>query len=370
MYSTAKPLSSLQRFSWLPSRLSLVEPATRCLESLFRTIHSSTFSHKNTFALAPAPPCTSTAMLSFHQLALLALPLLGRVACEEPASPTKQIERNVQSYYTNANEAFQDLLNALPEESLHAALNSLGHFRDGIFESDRHGVERVHQENPPLATKLIVAAVQDLKMKRQTPSNGTTTQNQPPPETTTDSPPSSPAVVVPVPVETTTDGEGRTSVVSSSILSEPTASVAVTTTRVNEQGSTEVATETQPAVIFSTTDSEGRGTVITSAVAFAPTQGQVLTRTNEQGSTILTTYTPDGGKVSSILLLTTTGADGQPSVVTSYTFVEPAAATGTNDEDPSNTARPGLQSAAAVRNMAVDAAMYGGAVGGLLAFFV
>jgi len=313
-------------------------------------------------------------MRSFHQLALLALPLLGHVACEEIASPTQErSEKNVQAFYSNANEAFQDLLNALPEESLHAALNSLGHFRDGIFESDRHGVERVHQENPPLATKLIVAAVQDLKMKRQnTPSNGTTTA-QDPPESTEASPPSSPAVVVPVPIATTTDDAGRTTVVSSSILSEPTASVAVTTTRVNDEGSTVVATETQPAVIFSTTDSAGRGTVVTSAVAFAPTSGQVLTRTNEQGSTILTTYTPDGGKVSSILLITTTGADGQPSVVTSYTFVDPAAAatgTGTNNEDPTNTAKPGLQSGAAVKHRAVDAAMYGGALGGVLAFFV
>jgi hypothetical protein len=308
-------------------------------------------------------------MPSFHRIILLALPFLGRVACEEPASPTKQTDKNVQAFYANANEAFQDLLNALPEESLHAALNSLGHFRDGIFESDRHGVERVHQDNPPLATKLIVAAVQDLKMKRQVPTNGTTTS---PPQEPSDTPPSSPAVVIPVPVETT-DAEGRTTTSSTSILSEPTASVALTTTRTNAQGSVETATETKPAVIFSTTDSAGRGTVVTSAVDFAPTSGQVITRTNDQGSTFLTTYTPDGGKVSKVVLLTTTGQDGRPSVVTSYTFVDPAAAaTTTNNENPTagNTARPGLQSGAAVRNLAVDAAMYGGALGGALAFFV
>ncbi|KAF2678610.1 hypothetical protein K458DRAFT_244430, partial [Lentithecium fluviatile CBS 122367] len=302
-------------------------------------------------------------MRSFYRLAVLALPLLGRGACEEPASPTKQTENNVQAFYANANEAFQDLLNALPEESLHAALNSLTHFRDGIFESDRDGVERVHQDNPPLATKLIVAAVQDLKAKRQVPSNGTTTSTGQPPESTTASPPSSPAVVVPVPVETTTDSSGQTTTVSSSILSEPTASVALTTTLTNAQGSVQVATTTKPAVIFSTTDSSGRGTVITSAVDFQPTSGEVLTRTNEQGSTFLTTYTPDGGKVSSVVLLTTTGSDGQPSVVTSYTYVDPAAATGSGAGGATTTgARPGLQSGAAVRNRAVDAAMYGGAL--------
>lgn len=300
-------------------------------------------------------------MRSFCQFTLLALPLLGSVVCQEPASPSKQ---KSQPLYANANEAFRDLLNALPEESLHAALNSLGHFRDGIFESDRHGVERVHQENPPLATKLIVAAVQDLKRKRQV-TNGTATSQKP-----QSPPPSSPAVVVPVPIETTTDDQGRTTTLSSSILSDATASIAIITTRTNAQGSVEVATTTQPAVIFSTTDASGRGTVVTSAVDFQPSQGQVLTRTNDQGSTFLTTYTPTGEGVSSVLLLTTTGADGQPSTITSYTYVNPAAPTGSPSGKPTNTAKPGLQTNAAVRNRAVDAAVYGGALGGALAFFV
>ena len=57
-------------------------------------------------------------MRSFHQLAVLALPLLGRVACEEPASPPKQTEKNAQAFYANANEAFQDLLlRTLAEET-------------------------------------------------------------------------------------------------------------------------------------------------------------------------------------------------------------------------------------------------------------
>lgn len=304
-------------------------------------------------------------MRSFHQFVLLALPLLGRVACEESASPTRS--NNIQAFYSNANEAFQDLLNALPEESLHAALNSLSHFQNGIFESDRHGVERVHQENPPLATKLIVAAVQDLKKKRQAPTNGTSAPSSKEPESTPDTP-KSPAVVVPVTVETT-DAEGRTTSVPSSILSEPTASVALTTTRTNAQGSVEVATETKPALVVSTTDSQGRSTVVTSALDFAPTSGQVVTRTSD-GSTFLTTYTPDGGKVSSVLLLTTTGADGRQSVITSYTFVDPAAPAKTDNPSSKTTAKPGLQSGAAVRNRAVDAAMYGGALGGALAFFI
>jgi hypothetical protein len=55
--------------------------------------------------------------------------------------------------------------------------------------------------------------------------------------------------------------------------SKPTASVAVTTTRVNSKGSTEVATETQPAVLLSTTDSAGRGTVVTSVVTQTGSSG-------------------------------------------------------------------------------------------------
>lgn len=312
-------------------------------------------------------------MRSFYRLALLALPLVGKVACneKEKASPTL----NPKPIYANAHEAFQDLLNALPEESLHAALNSISRFQEGVFESDRHGVERVHNENPPLATKLIVAAVQDLK-KRQTPSNGTVPGTpSPSPQPSSEAPPppaeSSQAPPAEVPVEVTqTDANGQTAVISSVFFSEPTASVPVEVTQTDGQ----VATLTKPAVIFTETDAAGATLVRTSAVELAPTPGQVITTTDAKGSTFVTTYTPGGGKVSSIKLITTTGADGQPTVVTSYTFVEPgAAATGTDGQPlPSGTqgGRPGLQSGAAHKNRAMEAAMVGGAVGGAFALWI
>jgi hypothetical protein len=75
--------------------------------------------------------------------------------------------------------------------------------------------------------------------------------------------------------------------------SKPTASVAVTTTRVNSEGSTEVATETQPALIFSTTDSAGRGTVVTSAVTQTVTNGSPIGATNTD------TSSSNGGSSSS-----------------------------------------------------------------------
>ncbi|KAF2190236.1 hypothetical protein K469DRAFT_699843 [Zopfia rhizophila CBS 207.26] len=326
-------------------------------------------------------------MRSFHRLTLLALSLAGTVVCNEPASPTQE----TAAINADVNQAFQDLLNALPEESLHVALNGLSKFQDGVFESGRHGVERVHNENPPLATKLIVAAVQDLKKRQQpAPTNGTQTPSTPsqepssqapssnPPPASSKSPPASsnpppassskpPPVVVPVPVSTT-NSAGQATVVSSAILSEPTVSVAVPVTRTNAQGSTIVTEETKPGVVFTATDSAGQAFVTTSAVDFAPTPGQVLTTTDERGSTFLTTYTPDGGKVSSVVLITTTGADGRPSVITSYTFVDPAAATGTDGKPlPSgaSTAKPGLQSGVANAygvNWGVEAVIVGGAV--------
>jgi hypothetical protein len=325
-------------------------------------------------------------MLSFSKLALLALPLFGSVLAEESASSTKQVGES-NTIYSSAHEAFQDLLNALPEESLQAALSGLKGFKDGVFESHHRGVEQVHERNPALATKLIVAAVQDLK-KRQTPSNGTTIASPPPPPpSSSELPPTQPssvappasnnppastvttttdrAVIVNVP-QTTTDSRGQTVVQTTSVLSQVTASVAVTIVRTNSQGQTVTATENRPAVIRTTTDSAGRTTVTTSAAQFAPTAGEVRTETDAGGSTFVTTYTPGGGKISSIKLITTTGADGKPSTLTSYTFVDPAAPTQADANKPNpTTGKPGLQTGAANKNAA-----FGYAVAGALALFV
>jgi len=341
-------------------------------------------------------------MLSYCKLVFLALPLFGSVLADDAASPTKQVDQR-KPIYSNAKEAFQDLLNALPEESLHAALNGLEGFKNGVFESHHRGVEQVHDRNPALATKLIVAAVQDLK-KRQTPSNGTSlaapppqTSAQPPAESSQAPPPAqssnnapastpnSPPVVVTttadrpvlIPVQqTVTDSRGQTVVETQSVLSQVTASVAVTIVRTNEQGATVTATENRPAIIRTTTDSQGRVTVTTSAANYLPTSGEVRTETDARGSTFLTTYTPSAGKVSSIKLITTTGADGKPSTLTSYTFVDPAEVTqapggGNGNNSPTTTqGKPGLQTGAANANRARDYMVMGGALGGALAIFV
>ncbi|OSS44790.1 hypothetical protein B5807_10603 [Epicoccum nigrum] len=369
-------------------------------------------------------------MRAFFRCTLLALPLLGGVVAEKPST-----QEATTSIYANAQEAFQDLLNVLPEESLQAALNSLTKFKEGIFESHRRGVEHVHNSSPALATKLIVAAVQDLK-KRQVaaPSNGTTTaepssspsqtpdqpqsttqqssdtrqvqpSSQAPPESTqqqstpqqstpqqsTQQPPQSsaeaPATTTPdtptsrpvfVPVEvTTTNNVGSTVVQTSEVLSEVTASIEVTVTRTttNKAGSTVAVTtqEVRPAVIRTTTDSRGSSVAITSAANYAPTRGQVLTTTNAEGSTFLTTYTPGGGRVSSVKLVTTTDAEGQPTTLTSITYVDPTDLGNGGGDQGSNgasattpTGRPGVQSGAANKN---NAAVAGLAGLGAFAFF-
>lgn len=333
-------------------------------------------------------------MRCFSTLALLALPLFGSVFAEQAASPTDKSD----SIYSSAQEAFHDLLNALPEESLQAALSGLKDFKSGVFESHHRGVEQVHDKNPALATMLIVEAVRDLK-KRQNPSNGTTPIASPPPNETpaqtpaqSNSPPAqspaqsntpprqssnapanSPAattteraVIIPV-QQTTVNSQGQTIVQTTSVLSQVTASIAVTLTRTNAQGSAQVVTENRPAVIRTITDAQGRTTTTTSAAQFAPTAGEVRTETDSGGRTFLTTYTPGGGKISSIKLITTTGADGKPSTITSYTFVDPAATP--EPQVPSGTqGRPGLQTGAAVANGRFVVGW--AAVGGALAMLV
>jgi hypothetical protein len=292
-------------------------------------------------------------MRYLHHFSLLSLALVPAISASESPVRQKQPSETPKSIYANSQEAFRDLLNALPESSLRAALNSLNGFRPGVFESDRHGVERVHDENPPLATKLIVAAVQDLRKRQGGQSNATVSQSPLPsskapeeskkPETSKQPP----AVNVPVTI-TQTDDKGKPTVISSNILSEPTATAVVTDTVVDEKGSTFVTTATKPAVVVVNTDSAGSVHTTMTAVDFAPTPGQKLTTTNDKGSVFVTTYTPGGGRVSSIKLITSTDEGGQEVVVTSYTYVDPVPTGPAQEGQPTGKdGKPGLQNGAA-----------------------
>lgn len=364
-------------------------------------------------------------MRSFYHVAVLALPLFTAAGAAGP----KDVADAPKTIYASAQEAFQDLLNALPEESLHAALSGLKDFKNGVFESHHRGVEDIHKENPALATKLIVEAVNDLR-KRQAPANGTNSvtdanlnpspsitsstptptpeSSAPPADTSSATPsqsppqssPSTPDTVVQtqtqtqiqtqtqtqeqtqtqqttqtavtttteqrpaiISVENTITKDGKTIVQTTEVLSEATASVAVTVVQTNQQGSTVTTTENRPAVIKTTTDSAGRTTVTTAAVEYAPTAGQVQTKTDSRGSVVLTTYTPGGGLVSSIRLITTTDSQGRQSTMTTYAFVDPVQATATSqNSNPSGDNKPSLQTGAAIKNAAQYAAVGLGAM--------
>lgn len=66
----------------------------------------------------------------------------------------------------------------------------------------------------------------------------------------------------------------------------------------------------------------------------------------------MTTYTPGGGRISSLVLQTTTLADGKPHVLTSFVAETPSSSTPTAGDagasaGPSSTRNPSLQSGAA-----------------------
>jgi predicted phage tail protein len=233
------------------------------------------------------------------------------------------------------NLDFQEILNALPAESLHAALHEHldDKFKDGIYEKDSHAVKAVQNVNPGLAIKLVAAARYDLIRRA---SNTTTTTAAPPPPTTTTTSTSNTAVIVPVPV-TTTDAAGSTTVSTATALVSASVSAVVTLSSTDAAGSVVVVTSTAPAVVL--TNSQGQ---LTTSAAPTLSNGVVrLTTTNAAGSTYVATFTPGGGVVSSVLLLTTTLPDGSRKTSTSFLIV-PASKT----PHASGTAGPKLQNAA------------------------
>jgi hypothetical protein len=264
---------------------------------------------------------------------------------------------------------FQELLAVLPAESLHAALHKHvdEKFQDGVFEHERNAVEKVHNEDPGTATKVLAEAALHL-LKRQNNNDTiatttpTTTDDPTPPPPTTPTTTTSPTVIIPIDV-TTTNSEGEGTTLRTSVVADPTVSIPQTVTTTNEEGSTvtqstnvpaAIVTQddgqvtTQPAVTFTpstadptratdvtTTNSVGNTVVLPSV-----TPGAVVTATDQRGSVFVTTYTPDGGTVSSLVLRTTQLPDGRLSTITSFAIV--AAAT---DTSASSSGSPRLQSA-------------------------
>ena len=261
---------------------------------------------------------------------------------------------------------FRDLLEALPEQSIHAALqdNLLPKYQDGVYEHDKSALEAVHSDNPPLATRLLAVAALDL-IKRQNFSTSATTSNS---ETTTPNPPpsiSSTPVVIPVTISST-DSAGSVVVSTSSAIAVASTSVVVPITTTNAQGQTITTSSNVPAAVVvsngvtslspvsvytpvaipsdgaydvTTTDNFGN-TVVFSNVH----SGEAMTTTDAKGRTFVTTFTPNGGHVSSLVLETTTLPNGQKSTITSFAPATGGAATQTGPTGSSGS--PHLQNGA------------------------
>ena len=301
-------------------------------------------------------------MMSIRMVLVTALAVVTFVF----AQPSPQTS---EQHDVNSRQEFKDLLEALPEDSLHTALHLHPQFRDGVYEKYKSAVEAVHQDNPPLATRLLAIAALDL-IKRQnnsvsaTPNTPTTSipptsANKPPPASSTPT-----QVVVPITMATT-NSAGKTVEVTTSAVASASVSVVVPVTTTNSKGqqvvtSSTVAgavvvsnghTTTAPVPIFTppTQPTGSQGIDITTTDPLGNTivlsdvhSGQAVTTTDAQGSTFVTTYTPDGGEVSSLVLSTSTLPDGSRSTITSFAVVTPGSAT--HPAGASDTSNPHLQS--------------------------
>jgi hypothetical protein len=313
-------------------------------------------------------------MPSLQHIILLALPVLS-VLGANPLTPGRSQSTPSSDSKENNHHVFEELLRAVPEDSLHAALHTHLNpkYKDGVYEHDKTAVQKVHEDNPPLASKVILAAAKLELLKRQnisTPAPPQSTPAQP-------QPPASTEIVIPVPVTlSSTDAAGSAIVqTSSTAIPVPVTSVAVPVTATDAAGNTIVASSAAPAVVISTTDSAGNNIAITSRLTGAPpavitpTPGQVITTTDARGSTFVTTYTPGGGRATSLVVLTETLSNGQV-VTKTETVIGGADETGTagnGGTKPTSTRGPaGLQTGAA---NSAHSQRWGAVIAGLLVGF-
>ncbi|KAI4249456.1 MAG: hypothetical protein LQ352_005633 [Teloschistes flavicans] len=337
---------------------------------------------------------------------ILAGALFGLIAIAHAEDLSKiELDQEAQSDI----EEFNRLLDQVDPPSLHAALHDYSpkKFKHGMFKEDRVAVEAIHKEEPSLASSIIaVAKRQELPKRQDVPTNATvpTTsqaapanpQTTPPvaesPTTDAAQPPSTASVAAPVPVG---PAEGST-------LSTPNAPTATVGGAGNQPPETTVSTSTSPnapnapVVGGSSTTSapaggdSAAGGATTSAIGGATTPsltaGEVITTTNAEGVTIVSTI--GGGYVTlsrsssgqspqstsmvttrssqrtsrtSIVLHTTTLPDGMQSTVTAVTVVPNTEAGAT----PSGTAGAGSGSGTAAGNPSLQTGVAAGKMGGM-----
>ncbi|KAG8626527.1 hypothetical protein KVT40_005472 [Elsinoe batatas] len=167
--------------------------------------------------------------------------------------------------------------------------------------------------------------------------------------------PAPPPSSIDVPV-TTTDGQGNTIVSTTRAPAPPSGT---------SGGSAVTPAPDAPAsftgvINVVTTDQDGEPITL-SSVSF----GEVITTTGRNGRTFVTTFTPAGGRVSSIVLQTTHLPNGQRSTITSYAPVAQATNGSPSGGSASSTADASLVSSAFAAPTMIAGGRFAAVAGGL-----
>ncbi|KAI9717613.1 MAG: hypothetical protein M1812_004558 [Candelaria pacifica] len=237
------------------------------------------------------------------------------------------------------NVPFQELLNSVPQDDLHAALHESfpQKYKHGVFQEDRTALEALHRDNAEIATKVIVLA------KRQTNSTARPSS-------------SSRASSTPANNPSTTTPAGQSSTVSQAPSSN------IQTGSLTAGG------------VLTTTDGSGNTGVSTLSA------GSVITSTDSAGNVVTVTVQPDAASstsapqssssITSTILQTTTLPNNVRSTITAITVVGPSGGSqtpsGTAGAPPTSstaTGTSGLQAGSAASNMGSKVlAIVGGAL--------
>lgn len=285
-------------------------------------------------------------MLSIRNILSISL-LITLVSSIIPTQPNEEWnhEKDAQS--------FKQLLAQVDPPSLHEALHSFSpkKFKHGMFQTDHTAVEVIHKEEPSLATSIINLAKRtsedmkkDMNLKRQ--NNGTTTSAVH----------LSVTPVPPIASKPLSTSAGEAAASTTSIISSNGSPVVGSTTSAVAGGSS----TTVPVTSASTGSiSLTAGEVITTtnavgAVIVSTVGGSAKTVSTESGHQTTSTNTEKAAAQTSVVVQTSTLANGSKSVVTAVTVVNGGSGV---SETPSGSAgvpsattagSPGLQTGEAV----------------------
>ncbi|KAL8667543.1 MAG: hypothetical protein Q9168_007240 [Polycauliona sp. 1 TL-2023] len=292
-------------------------------------------------------------------------------------------------------EEFSKLLEQVDPDSLHAALHDYSpkKFKHGMFKEDRTAVEAIHRDQPSVASTIVA------KAKRQDiPTNGTVSTppadspspTTPDPSDTADAPGNTPTDAGPSPNPSAVATPDPIGPVQGSTLEGPSTAPPVSVGgSPSQQPATATSTNTSPDAPDQTTSSgdnqeNGQSTsssAFTGGATPSLTAGQVVTTTNADGITIVSTIgggyvtlsrsSSGGGDSSSpattsvrtsrrssstsVVLQTTTLPDGSQSTVTAVTVVP-----GSGDAGPTPTGEAGAGAGAGTSGSGSDPSLQSG----------